>query len=93
MNTGHNHPPRCCCDPDNPLRQLHCPLCPEHGELAQLGDQECTSCHAHAPNAQQIVHTDYCRRQCPDLEPHKAHIRFDSSSDAADPVCPGRLVP
>lgn len=36
---AHNHPPRCCCisgwvdKPDTP-----CPLCPEHGELAQLGN-------------------------------------------------------
>lgn len=35
---NHNHPPLCCC-PD--LRTDYrpstiCPLCPEHGELAQL---------------------------------------------------------
>lgn len=70
---AHNHPPRCCCisgwvdRPDTP-----CPLCPEHGELAQLSndkppnaipanvtprtDYEYTCCH-------QLIgrpHTDYC---------------------------------
>ena len=42
--TKHNHPPRCCCPP-GPIQPLgeppegpdECPLCPEHGELAQLG--------------------------------------------------------
>lgn len=35
----HNHPPLCCCPDPRPrtgYRPLICPLCPEHGELAQL---------------------------------------------------------
>jgi hypothetical protein len=41
--TAHNHPPLCCCIPDKgPLGPGdRCPLCPEHGELAQLANQ-CT---------------------------------------------------
>lgn len=37
---AHNHPPRCCCAlPDDPVGvHTRCELCPEHGELAQLGN-------------------------------------------------------
>lgn len=42
MTTTHNHPPRCCCafarDVDAYEPTTPCPLCPEHGELAQLGN-------------------------------------------------------
>lgn len=36
---GHNHPARCCCSlPDDPIGvRPVCPVCVEHGELAQLG--------------------------------------------------------
>lgn len=48
---AHNHPPRCCCEiPDGhtvadfrnntPGPQDRCPLCPEHGELAQLDNDK-----------------------------------------------------
>lgn len=74
---AHNHPPRCCCEIANDEtavrgRLVDCPLCPEHGELAQLSntnppndipanvtprtDYEYACCH-------QLVgrpHTDYC---------------------------------
>jgi hypothetical protein len=61
MTAQHNHPPRCCCvagwidEPDDPCR-----LCPEHGELAQLGNPqpgECPLCHSEIGKQ----HTDYCR--------------------------------
>lgn len=72
---AHNHPPHCCCgvrEFARPAPGYECPLCPEHGELAQLGDDnppntipanvtprtdyEYSCCH-------QLVgrpHTDYC---------------------------------
>lgn len=35
----HRHAPRCCCFVDPPESADHtCPLCPNHGELAQLGN-------------------------------------------------------
>lgn len=36
---GHNHPARCCCSlSDDPIGvRPVCPVCVEHGELAQLG--------------------------------------------------------
>lgn len=59
--TAHNHPPRCCCEADdNPTgsnERLDCALCPEHGELAQLADPECPSCHTHGEHP----HTEYCQ--------------------------------
>ena len=68
MTTAHNHPPRCCCgysdccgwtDPSPHIGT--CPLCPEHGELAQLAGEpqpgECPICHQ--PIGRE--HTDYCR--------------------------------
>lgn len=45
MEYAHNHPPRCCCvvEADDYVHpDERCPLCPEHGELATLG--ECPSC-------------------------------------------------
>lgn len=73
----HNHPPRCCCsslDIGTMRERLdHCPLCPAHGELAQLGNGECPSCHQ-LPGRPP---TEYC--QTP-----RAHIR--SGNDFAVPV-------
>lgn len=64
MDTGHNHPPRCCCiDPqtnemsDATKAAFGCPLCPDHGELAQLANTECPSCHQ-LPGRPP---TDYCQ--------------------------------
>jgi hypothetical protein len=40
---AHNHPPRCCCIQLHDSQRLStdlCPLCPEHGELAQLSNSE-----------------------------------------------------
>jgi hypothetical protein len=60
---AHNHPPRCCCErysygTTQALR--NCPLCTEHGELAQLAQPqpgECPLCHSEIGKQ----HTDYCR--------------------------------
>jgi hypothetical protein len=38
VNTTHNHPPRCCCAYPEPDARVDCPLCPDHGELAQLAN-------------------------------------------------------
>jgi len=64
---AHNHPPRCCCITSaeqpaavNPGGTIACPLCPEHGELAQLAEPqpgECPVCHSEIGKQ----HTDYCR--------------------------------
>jgi len=62
---AHNHPPRCCC-PDQidhdagTYAVAVCPLCTEHGELAQLAEPqpgECPVCHSEIGKQ----HTDYCR--------------------------------
>lgn len=80
----HNHPPRCCC-----LRvALHahrndppCPSCPQHGELAQLADNECPSCHQLPGRG----HTDYCpTRRCncdpgPDGHPHRDYCNLNQA--------------
>src|SRR5688500_5294495 len=67
---AHNHPPRCCCafarDVDAYEPTTPCALCPEHGELAQLGDIESPPITAvtEYPCCHQLVgrpHTDYCR--------------------------------
>jgi hypothetical protein len=60
---AHNHPPRCCCQFEyrqGALVEAPCPLCPEHGELAQLAQPqpgECPICHSEIGKQ----HTDYCR--------------------------------
>lgn len=48
----HNHPPRCCCGPDDlPGR---CPACPAHGNKpAPIG---CPQCHQEIGRP----HTEYC---------------------------------
>lgn len=89
--TAHNHAPCCCCPTLTELgvmtirEQDACPLCVEHGELAQLAEPECPSCHTVAGHP----HTEYCQLSapCADLEPHRAHIRFD---DSPHTNCPGR---
>lgn len=61
MNTGHNHPPRCCCfwppQAQPPSDSSTCRQCPQHGELAQLGNTECPSCH----QTNGRPPTDYCQ--------------------------------
>jgi hypothetical protein len=57
---AHNHPPNCCCWVDDTEEVRRCPLCPEHGELAQLNDPrpgECPICHSQIGRQ----HTEYCR--------------------------------
>lgn len=70
---AHNHPPRCCCHSwpiaDETDRYIVCELCPEHGELAQLSnDNSPKTIQAHTGEriyacCAQLVgrpHTDYC---------------------------------
>lgn len=61
---AHNHPPRCCCFLNPPTTDDHiCPLCPEHGELAQLGNDNSPRTIRIYACCNQLVgrpHTDYC---------------------------------
>lgn len=85
MTTIHNHPPRCCCEiPDGhaiadlrdgtPGPNDRCPLCPEHGDLAQLDESDTTTVirfdgvtdeiPGECPICHSLIgkqHTDYCR--------------------------------
>jgi hypothetical protein len=64
VNTAHNHPPRCCCIQLHDSQRLStdlCPLCPEHGELAQLSNGECPNCHQ-LPGR---PHTEFCQLGAP----------------------------
>lgn len=75
MTIAHNHPPRCCCGPDN--LPGHCPACPEHGALTATDECTCGTpgltyagperdcpIHGECPSCHQPTgrpHTDYCR--------------------------------
>lgn len=53
--TEHNHPPRCCCRPDDMGRGvIICPACPEHG--VKPDPIECPQCHTPIGRP----HTEYC---------------------------------
>lgn len=87
---AHNHPPRCCCESQPGGAMINtCPQCHEHGELAQLGndnspnsipanvtphtDYEYACCH-------QLVgrpHTDYCPRH-PWNDPTKTAAQIEA---------------
>ena len=82
MTAEHNHPPRCCCHYSAEAITADdvtvCPMCIEHGELAQLAKR--TPEYPGQPEPQypcchQTIgrpHTDYCRhapgRTRPDQE-------------------------
>ena len=70
--TQHNHPPRCCCISINDeqfgtYRTDKCPMCIEHGELAQLAEWKPEypgQPEPQYPCCHQTIgrpHTDYCR--------------------------------
>ena len=70
--TQHNHPPRCCCISINDeqfgtYRTDPCPMCIEHGELAQLAEWKPEypgQPEPQYPCCHQTIgrpHTDYCR--------------------------------
>ena len=71
--TQHNHPPRCCCHYSAEAITADdvtiCPMCTEHGELAQLAKR--TPEYPGQPEPQypcchQTIgrpHTDYCRAE------------------------------
>jgi hypothetical protein len=59
--TEHNHPPRCCCEPDHDddglpsiVNWILCPNCPEHG--AKPDPIDCPQCHTPIGRP----HTEYC---------------------------------
>ena len=79
----HNHAPHCCCHLE--LDQGRCPVCPDHGDLADQAEYPC--CH----QLEGRPHTDYCLNALPSSGEGLPLPEQRPDDDPADEItCNGR---